>query len=205
MNRTHARRLTALAALTASAICRFEHRSRRWHRRRVRRLRRWRDDHLRDHRRRDCRHLRAVDVRRRTRPRRAHRRPGQRRLAHGVRPHGRSVRGNSTERVDVGAGRPRPRRHDRWISRWSPADAEPDGREEAAGVCAEITVDNGTIIVVDAVLMPPAGEATGASSSIAQQFGSGIRTGRTGSCRCLRDRCRLVARLRRAGTVHRGR
>ena len=35
----------------------------------------------------------------------------------------------------------------------------------AAGVCAEIIADNGTVVVIDAVLMPPAGEATPGSSS----------------------------------------
>jgi hypothetical protein len=34
-------------------------------------------------------------------------------------------------------------------------------------VCAEIAADNGTIVVIDTVLMPPTGEAAGASSSIA--------------------------------------
>jgi hypothetical protein len=48
-----------------------------------------------------------------------------------------------------------------------PADTELDGRDDAAGVCAEIAADNGTIIVIDSVLMPPTGAATGASSSIA--------------------------------------
>lgn len=45
------------------------------------------------------------------------------------------------------------------------ADADLDDRAEAATVCAEIEADNGTIIVIDTVLMPPADEAATGSSS----------------------------------------
>ena len=45
------------------------------------------------------------------------------------------------------------------------ADDDLDDRAEVATVCAEIETDNGTIIVIDRVLMPPTDEAVPGSSS----------------------------------------
>ena len=40
------------------------------------------------------------------------------------------------------------------------AGADLAGRDAVAAECAEVTADNGTIIVIDAVLMPPAGDSS---------------------------------------------